>query len=86
MAKLLSELTKEELEILAREQAADICVLVETKKKVLEKNKKLAEMVIGLESDNRILQNTLALEMDRNEALTKENYYLVKKLRDNGLI
>lgn len=86
MAKLLSELTKEELEILAREQAADSCVLVETKKKVLEKNKKLAGMVIGLESDNRILQNTLALEMDRNEALTKENYYLVKKLRDNGLI
>ena len=35
---LLADMTKEELEILAREQNADLSILLETKKKALENN------------------------------------------------
>ena len=83
---LLADMTKEQLEILAREKQADLICALESKKRVLDKNAKLVEQVVELTAkvsayglDNIDLQT-------RVDTLERENYYLVKKMRDNGLM
>ena len=76
---LLSEMTREDLEAYAREAQVDLSVALSTKQRVIDKNKQLASMVVGL-------QTALESEMDRVEILERENYQLIKKLRDNGLL
>jgi len=49
---LLSEMTKEQLERLCQEQAADIGVLVNSKAKLLQNNKELAAQVVMLQQEN----------------------------------
>ena len=83
---LLADMSKEELEIIARERQADLVCALETKKRVLDKNKQLVAQVVELNQINASLQQMLESEMDRVEILERENYYLIKKLRDNGLI
>lgn len=79
MGKLLRDLTKEELEIICREQSCDICVLVETKKKVLENNRKLADMY-----KRECLKNQQAA--DTIFRLQAENANLIMLCRKHGLI
>lgn len=76
---LLSEMTREDLEAYARETQADLYVALSTKQRVLDKNKQLTSMVVDL-------QTALGVELDRVEILERENYQLIKKLRDNGLL
>ena len=49
---LLSEMTKEQLERLCQEQAADIGVLVNSKAKLLQNNKDLVAQVVKLQKEN----------------------------------
>ena len=49
---LLSEMTKEQLERLCQEQAADIGILINSKAKLLKNNKELAEQVNILQLEN----------------------------------
>ena len=48
----LKEMTKEQLMDLYIETSADLCVALNSKKVVLEKNKALADMVVRLEAEN----------------------------------
>ena len=50
--KLLSNMTKDELERFCQEQAADIGVLLNSKAKLLKNNKELAEQVNILQLEN----------------------------------
>ena len=83
---LLADMSKEDLVILARERQADFICALETKKRVLDKNKQLVAQVVELNQINASLQEMLESEMDRVEILERENYYLIKKLRDNGIM
>lgn len=85
MAKLLSEMSKEELEVLAREQAADIGVLVETKKKVLEKNKQLAAMYVKEHAYVEQLSIDVMEAADTILRLQAENAKLIMICRNNGI-
>lgn len=83
---LLVDMSKEELVIIARERQADLVCALETKKRVLDKNKQLVAQVVELNQINASLQDMLECEMDRVEVLERENYLLIKKLRDNGIM
>ena len=85
MAKLLSEMSKEELEVLAKEQAADIGVLVETKKKVLQKNKQLAAMYVKEHAYVEQLSIDVMEAADTILRLQTENAKLIMICRNNGI-
>ena len=78
MAKLLSDLTKEELEAICREQGCDIYILVETKKKVLEKNEILAQTT-------KDLSVGLMDATDQIMRLQAENARLIMLCRKHGI-
>jgi len=78
MAKLLSDLTKEELESICREQSCDIYILVETKKKVLEKNAILAQTT-------KDLSVGLMDATDQIMRLQAENARLIMLCRKHGI-
>lgn len=49
---LLKDMTKEQLERLCQEQAADIGILINTKAKLLQNNEVLATQVVTLQKEN----------------------------------
>lgn len=49
---LLKDMTKEQLERLCQEQAADIGILINTKAKLLQNNEDLATQVVTLQKEN----------------------------------
>lgn len=85
MAKLLSEMSKEELEILCREQNADIAVLSNSKRVVLDKNKKLAEMYVKERACVQQLNIDLMDAADTILRLQAENAKLIMICRNNGI-
>lgn len=86
MAKLLSDLTKEELESICREQNCDIYILVESKKKVLAKNELLVAFQTSLVKANQLLANALSSANERIDILEEENAKLIMLCRKHGLI
>lgn len=83
---LLTEMTKEELEILVREQNADLLVMAETKRKVLEKNKGLVALYKQVQQTIRVQREENYNLREQNVALCQENAELIMLCKKHGLL